>query len=366
MATQQKQNETLPAKRTFEVKYQAGDIEIILTPDIVKNYLIRGKKELATMQELVFFMGLCRARGMNPFAGDCYPIKYTQDDPMAMVVAIDFKRARANSQSNCRGWRKGVVVQKADGSLRDSAGLVLDGEKLVGGWFEATPEGWNVPFRLEVNLNGYIKKTREGQTTKFWKPENQATMIAKVAEGQGLSAVWSRDLGKLYTAEEMGVDEIPPPTFDIGPGGEVLGSLDLFMEKAKEQTAGDSKKQAALFRYVTANAAHYKTTEDQVKIDASLQFEKFWAGFEQWSAKQAPQINGKAGNKAPEAGTGNGKGQGDSSSQGQPGGQEEDTRPDDIQIQCPKEPSETFALKYCRDMCISSQDCEAWGPGKEG
>jgi phage recombination protein Bet len=361
MTTQKEERKAPEASQGMVVKYKSDELDLTLTENMVKQFLVRGNNALVTRQELVFFMGVCQARGLNPFAGDCYLVKYGQD-PAAIITSIDYFRARARKNKDCRGWTKGIIVQKQDGSLRDSAGLILEGEKLVGGWFEATPEGWNVPFRLEVNLAGYIKKTSQGGITKFWSVENQPTMIAKVAESQGLRAVWPRDFGKLYTAEEMGEDEIQPPIIEMGPGGEVLGSVELFMRLAKEKTKGDSKKQAAFFRYVTANAAHYKTTEEQVKIDASLQFEKFFQGFEAWASKPAPQTNGKAGQKAPEAETGKDTGQGDPPSQGQQGSQEEDPRPDTLQISCPSEPGETFALMYCRNLCISKIDCEAWKP----
>lgn len=366
MATQQ-QAKTAPeanASQGMVVKYKAEDLDLTLTENMVKQFLVRGNNQAITRQELVFFMGVCQARGLNPFAGDCYLVKYGQD-PAAIITNIDYFRARARKNPDCKGWTKGIIVQKEDGTLRDSAGLVLENEKLVGGWFEATPDGWNVPFRLEVNLNGYIKKTSQGGITKFWSAENQPTMIAKVAESQGLRSVWPREFGKLYTAEEMGEDlEGAPPTIEMGPGGEVLGTVDLFMDLAKEKTKGDSKLQASLFRYVVACADHYKTDQDRIKRDASLQFENFWQNFERW-LKQASQGKPQGQVKAPEKEAPNGKDNGDRVPQGQTVGQGEaeptkDNRPDNTWIACPQETDGSKRmLGYCRE-CISSIDCEAW------
>ena len=48
----------LPAKKTWEVRYISGEVEITLNPEIIKNYLVRGKPELVNMQEMGFFMGI--------------------------------------------------------------------------------------------------------------------------------------------------------------------------------------------------------------------------------------------------------------------------------------------------------------------
>lgn len=156
-----------------------------------------------TDQEIIFFMGICKARGLNPFAKDCYLIKYSTD-PAAIVTSIDFYRSRAKAEKDCEGWESGVVCLQTDGTLRYSKGIVLPNETLVGGWFRAKPLGWATPFELEVNLEGYIKKTSSGEITKFWRKENQPTMIRKVAESQGLREVFPDPFRGTITAEEIG------------------------------------------------------------------------------------------------------------------------------------------------------------------
>jgi phage recombination protein Bet len=199
------------------VVYKAKDgQEVQLTIDIVRNFLVTGHKELVTLQEFVYYMGVCKARGLNPYAKDCYLIKYGEKDPAAIIVAIDFYRARAKAQPDCVGWEKGVIcLSKKTGELRYSKGIVLKDEELIGGWFRATPEGWEVPFELEVNLEGYIKKTKDGSITAFWKPEKQATQIAKVAESQGLRTIFPDEFRGTITAEEVGLQLENFETIDI-------------------------------------------------------------------------------------------------------------------------------------------------------
>ncbi len=195
------------------VTYESKDGQTItLSPDIVRKYLVHGRREAVSDMEIFYFMGICKARGLNKFKKDCYLIKYAEE-PAAIVTSIDFFRARARNRPDCRGWRKGILVQTKDGKIKESSGLLLEGEQLVGGFFEATPAGWTVPFRLEVNLRTYMKKTKEGKPTRFWS-ENPEGMIAKVAESQGLRTLWPDEFQGMFVEEELAA----PPAIDITPG----------------------------------------------------------------------------------------------------------------------------------------------------
>jgi len=218
-AEPQKKQEVL-VRDERAVTYTAADgQEVRLTMDIVKKYLVQGNSDLVTIQEIVYFLNICRARRLNPLVRDCYLIKYSAD-PAAIVTSIDFFRKRARVQKDCSGWQKGVIVRTKEGKLRDSFGLVDEGETLLGGWFEAQPKEWTKPFRLEVNLSGYIKKTKEGKVTRFWQEENQPTMISKVAEAQGLRTLWPDEFQAIFTAEEGAVPVLEiPEAIDIATHG---------------------------------------------------------------------------------------------------------------------------------------------------
>lgn len=263
------------------IRYIARDGQVVeLKADIVRKYLVSGKRELVTDQEIYVFMGLCQARGLNPITRDCYLLKYSAD-PAAIIVSIEFLRARARAQADCTGWQCGPVCVGKDGQLRYSNGLVLPGETLVGGWFEAQPVGWTAPFRLEVNLSGFVKPG------PFWR-DNPAFMIAKVAESQGLRRLWPQEFGKLFTAEEV----------DNGQQGEMVelepmppeppnGAPD-FHALVNAHANGNLNLLAACAAYVTALAAHSKTTEAAIHDRAARNFDKFWEAFTAWHAAQRP------------------------------------------------------------------------------
>uniref|UniRef100_A0A6M3XFI7 Putative DNA recombination protein n=1 Tax=viral metagenome TaxID=1070528 RepID=A0A6M3XFI7_9ZZZZ len=275
------------------VKYQARDgQEVTLSFENVKKYLVSGGGSV-TDQELMFFLGVCKSRGLNPFKKDAYLIKYGTNDPAAIVTSIDYFRSRARAQKDCVGWKKGIIVQNEDGSLRDSAGIILAGEKLIGGFFEATPEGWNTPFRIEVNLEGYIKKTKEGKTTRFWEKDNQPTMIAKVAEGQGLRTLWPDEFQGIY--EEA---EIKAPTIDMSKvqngSFEKAEPLDTskFIDLIDKNCT--DKELPFVDKYIKLSAKATGKTEDDIKIMFADDFEDSLKNFRVWVGQQKDAAPGKS------------------------------------------------------------------------
>jgi len=223
-------------KAVIEYRSQGG-VDISLSPDTVRNFLVQGRKDLVSAQELMFFMNVCRARKLNPFIKDCYLIKFGSD-PAAIVTSVDYFRKNARKAPDCKGWKAGIVVLH-DGEITYREGsLKLDDETLVGGWAEAKPEGWDEPKRHTINLAGYIKKTKDGKVTRFWQTENQPDMIAKVAESQLLRQLWGEETTGMYSAEEM------PTVEDIKSDGPVQSDIKQRImdgEKKQDEYPPDAK-----------------------------------------------------------------------------------------------------------------------------
>ena len=280
------QTKNLPTeKKEWTVEYKsAGGVEVKLTPAISKKYLVRGKGELATDQEIMFFMKICQAKGLNPFIGDAYLIKYS-GDPAAIVTAVDFFRKRARAQKDCVGWESGIVVLDKDGkTVKYTNGLMLEGETLVGGWAKATPDGWKAEQKLEVNLRGYLryrkdKESGKKELTQFWQPENQPTMIAKVAESQLIRKLWPDEFQGLQTQEEVdtvvssegAIDVTPPKSFD-----------DLIQNK--DQTRLDEY-------FIFLLPYNEGKSIEEIKVEASKDIEGFWKMFETWKSKNPKATN---------------------------------------------------------------------------
>jgi len=259
-------------------KYKSKDgQEVTLNFEVVKQYLVSGKNNLITQQEVAFFMGICKSRGLNPFKRDCYLVKY-DSSPAAIITSIDYFRSRARAQADCKGWKKGIIKRTKDGAIEDSKGLLLDDEELLGGFFEACPANWEEPLRLEVNLRGYIKKTRDGNITKFWETDNQPSQIMKVAESQGLRTVWPDEFQGLYTDSEI----VPDTVFDIPS----VGSPKKALKETKEfkDTIPPGTNEELLNQYLKECAKEYNCTVDVVQINAAQpeKIKGFWELYAKW------------------------------------------------------------------------------------
>lgn len=199
-----------------EYKTQAGDTIKLTVQDVIR-YLVSGKRELVKEQEAIFFIATCKARKLNPFLRECYLIKYSERDPAAIVTSVDYFRKNARRHEDCIGWRCGIIVQK-NGELEYREGnLLLDNEKLVGGWAEAQPKDWEIKKRHTVPLKRYIKKTKDGKVTQFWTEEKQPEMISKVAEAQLLRQLWGEEATGMYLHEEVG-EQLPQLPIPETPG----------------------------------------------------------------------------------------------------------------------------------------------------
>ncbi len=228
---------------------------------------------------------------MNPFIKDCYLVKYDQS-PAAIITSREFFQKNARKASDCKGWNFGIILQKSDGEIRYSKGLVLSGETLVGGWFKAQPEGWHDPFELEVNLSGYLKKKGDGSLTQFWAPEKQATMIAKVAEVQGLRALWGEESSGMYTVDE--IPEAQALDFSKTEGGayEVeTESASIALRAAFDgaMLASGLDPDPLFDQWMEVCAKSNEITIEKVKAEAMKDIDGFKNGFATWKKAQKKQ-----------------------------------------------------------------------------
>lgn len=197
-------------KRTAEisdkaVEFKAGEETVKLSPNIIRRYLVNGSGEV-TDQEVVMFLNLCRFQHLNPFLREAYLIKYG-NSPATMVVGKDAITKRAMRNASFAGQQAGVVVQQVEtGELEYRPGaLVLEDEKLVGGWAKVFVKGYQEPIEAVVGLSEYVGTKKTGEVNEQWT-KRPATMIRKVALMQALREAFPDDLAGMYDSSEMGVD----------------------------------------------------------------------------------------------------------------------------------------------------------------
>lgn len=211
-------NEKLAEFKEKVVEFMVGDEIVQLTINKVRAFLVRGKANLVTDQEITLFINLCRYRHLNPWLNDAFLIKYSEKSPATMVVGKDAKLKRAKAAPEYAGHEAGVVVLSKEGELIQRTGaLTLPGESLVGGWAKVYVKGYDVPIETVAAYNEYVAKDIYGNVNTQWSTK-PCTMIRKVALSQALTEAFPNELTGMYEAEETRIDpEIigePPAVID--------------------------------------------------------------------------------------------------------------------------------------------------------
>ena len=189
------------------MNFKVGNDNVQLSINLVKRYL-SGDNPNVTESEIMYFMKLCKARGLNPYIRDAYLIKYG-NQPAAIIVAKDAVEKRAIQNPKYDGKEVGIYVEnKETGELIKREGSILrkKKEELVGAWCTVYRKDWKYPITKEVNFDEYIQKKKDGTPNTNWE-NRPVTMITKVAIVQALREAFIEELSGMYEAEEMGVNE---------------------------------------------------------------------------------------------------------------------------------------------------------------
>ena len=151
-------------------------------------------------------MSICRARGLNPLAGDAHLNVFNGKGGknVSVIVSKDYFMRTATQNPAFNGLKAGIIVIDAKGQVNYREGsFKLDTETLVGGWAEVSIKDRDVPSRAEVSLTEYD----QGRSIWLAKP---ATMIRKVAVVQALREAFPAQFQALYDADEMPTQEMNP------------------------------------------------------------------------------------------------------------------------------------------------------------
>lgn len=184
------------------VKYTpfAEQDEIELTFGQVKNFISAKTRKGATATDgdIVKFMMLCKARGLNPWVGDAYLVGYdSQDGPsFSLITSHQALLKRAEAHPAMDGLQSGVIVRDVNNELVEREGdLLLPGEKLVGAWAKLYRKDRRVVTYDALNLSTYDKGRSQ------WE-KDKSGMIVKCAEASVLRKAFPSQLAGLYIQQE--------------------------------------------------------------------------------------------------------------------------------------------------------------------
>lgn len=230
------------------VTYEVNGMEVKLTPNTVRNYLVSGNKESVTIQEVAMFINLCKFSKLNPWVKEAYCIKYG-NEPATMVVGKEAFQKRAEANPNYDGSEAGIIVTDTEtGEVIYRKGtLKLQSEEIIGGYAEVWRKDRSHSTRIEVSFDEYAGRKKDGSLNSQWL-KKPATMIRKVALVQALRETFPSAFGGMYTAEEQGQVE---PEYTMPANMEVIESEATEVSEKSVETVEDNNQPtdaaAALF-----------------------------------------------------------------------------------------------------------------------
>ena len=189
--------------------FKANGMEVRLTPEIVRNYLVAGDPQSVTFQELAMFINLCKYQGLNPWLKEAYLIKYG-NAPATLVTGKEAVLKRAEAHPQFDGFKAGIIVVSSEEIHYREGMFALPSETIVGGWAEVYRKDRSAPYRAEVGFEEYAGRKKDGSLNGQWQSK-PATMVRKVALVQALREAFPETLGAMYIAEEQGQESIPSP-----------------------------------------------------------------------------------------------------------------------------------------------------------
>lgn len=216
------------------VSYDVLGSHVELDLDFVKRYLVRGRSEYTSDQEIVFFMNTCKMRGLNPLVnGEVYLIKYSKEEPAQMVVGKDAYLRRAFEHPDYISKQDGITVQRGNEIVQKEGCCLYPGEQLIGGWCRVffTRNGTERSTYKEVAFAEYNK----GKANWNSKP---ATMINKVAVSQCVRDAFPNDYQGVYSEDEMIASGAIPGTItemDPAPADQVQADVEEVITQEQRQ-----------------------------------------------------------------------------------------------------------------------------------
>lgn len=195
-------------------EFKVNGEAVTLSLSNVRDFLISGDKKAVTVEELVMFINLCKFNHLNPWLREAYCIKFG-NEPATMVISKEAYMKRAFAHDDFDGFSAGVVVLNQNGVIEYRIGTItLPSEKILGGFAEVYKKGTAHAYRVEVSLEEYIGRKKDGTPNGQWT-KKPATMIRKVALVQALREAYPATYGNMYTSEEVGINESELPSMPV-------------------------------------------------------------------------------------------------------------------------------------------------------
>lgn len=205
MSTDKPTNELKPQPTESVISFiPLGERDPIqLTVARVKAYLCTPTRSgvLPTDKDVMGFIMLCKASGLNPWVRDAYLVGYdSKDGPnFSLITSHQAFLKRGEAHEAYDGMASGVIVMSSDVLTYRDGDLVLAGETLVGGWARVHRRDRSYPSYDAINLSTF-------NTQRSRWAADPAGMVVKVAEASALRKAFPSNLAGLYLQDERDKD----------------------------------------------------------------------------------------------------------------------------------------------------------------
>lgn len=197
----QKSDKPTERPETVVTYIPLGEVEPInLTISRVKQLFCTPTKSgvYPNDAQVMKFILLCKAQGLNPAVNDAYLTGYdSKDGPsFSLITSIQAFLKRAEASPQFDGIEQGVILSKGGALIEREGDFMLPGEVLLGGWARVHRKDRRIPSYDRINL-----KTFDTGYSR-WKLD-PAGMIVKCAQASALRTAFPSTLAAMYCKEEM-------------------------------------------------------------------------------------------------------------------------------------------------------------------
>lgn len=183
--------------------------DITLTINMVRKFLCVPTKKgiLPSDADVVRYMMLCKANGLDPWTADCWLLGYDDDrkgPTFSLITSHQSFLKRAEASPDYDGMESGVIVFRGENpeEATDENTVLREGdfvhanEILLGGWARVYRKGRSRPSTDRIHRGVF-------DTGKSRWAIDPAGMIVKVAEQSAMRKAFPSTLSGLYCREEM-------------------------------------------------------------------------------------------------------------------------------------------------------------------